>query len=59
MAPSSPSPMPISTPRIFRAQAERIDGLVICLPNFGDEIAVAELVSRARLNVPILLAGLE
>lgn len=39
----------------FRANADRIDGLVICLPNFGDEIAVAELVNRARLNVPILL----
>jgi L-fucose isomerase-like protein len=43
----------------FRAHADRIDGLVICLPNFGDEIAVAELVNRARLNVPILLAGLQ
>jgi L-fucose isomerase-like protein len=39
----------------FRANADRIDGLAICLPNFGDEIAVAELVNRARLNVPILL----
>ena len=39
----------------FRAQRDSIDGLVICLPNFGDEIAVAELVSRAGLNVPILL----
>jgi len=39
----------------FRKHAEEIDGLVICLPNFGDEIAVAELVNRARLNVPILL----
>ena len=41
--------------RHFRANADRIDGLVICLPNFGDEIAVVELVNRARLNVPILL----
>ncbi len=41
--------------RHFRAQADRIDGLVICLPNFGDEIAISELVSRARLNVPILV----
>jgi L-fucose isomerase-like protein len=41
--------------RHFRAHADRIDGLVICLPNFGDEIAIAELVNRARLNVPILL----
>lgn len=39
----------------FRANRDEIDGLVICLPNFGDEIAVAELVNRAKLNVPILL----
>ena len=38
----------------FRAHGG-IDALVICLPNFGDEIAIAELVNRARLNVPILL----
>lgn len=43
------------TARHFRAEADRIDGLVICLPNFGDEIAVVELVNRARLGVPILL----
>ena len=41
--------------RHFKANADKIDGLVICLPNFGDEIAVAELVNRAKLNVPILL----
>ncbi len=39
----------------FREQRETIDGLVICLPNFGDEIAISELVNEARLNVPILL----
>ena len=39
----------------FKAHRDEIDGLVICLPNFGDEIAVAELVNRARLDVPILL----
>ena len=39
----------------FKAHRDTIDGLVICLPNFGDEIAVAELVNRAGLNVPILL----
>jgi L-fucose isomerase-like protein len=39
----------------FRSRRDNIDGLVICLPNFGDEIAVAELVNRAGLNVPILL----
>ena len=39
----------------FKAHRDDIDGLVICLPNFGDEIAIAELVNRAKLNVPILL----
>jgi L-fucose isomerase-like protein len=39
----------------FRAQRDVIDGLVICLPNFGDEIAILELVNAARLGVPILL----
>ena len=39
----------------FRALRDEIDGLVICLPNFGDEIAIAELVHEARLGVPILL----
>jgi len=39
----------------FKANRDRIDCLVICLPDFGDEIAIAELVSRAKLNVPTLL----
>ena len=39
----------------FREQRDRIDGLVICLPNFGDEIAISELINEARLDVPILL----
>lgn len=39
----------------FKQHRDSIDGLVICLPNFGDEIAIAELVSRSTLKVPILL----
>jgi L-fucose isomerase-like protein len=39
----------------FREQRDSIDGLVICLPNFGDELAIMEVVNEARLNVPILL----
>ena len=39
----------------FRQQRDRIDGIVICLPNFGDEIAIAELINRAKLDAPILL----
>jgi len=39
----------------FKHNRDSIDGLVICLPNFGDEIAIAELINRAKLNIPILL----
>ena len=39
----------------FRELRHPVDGLVICLPNFGDEIAISELVNEARLDVPILL----
>jgi L-fucose isomerase-like protein len=39
----------------FREHRDEIDGLVICLPNFGDEIAISELVNEARLGVPVLL----
>ncbi len=39
----------------FKSLQDGVDGLVICLPNFGDEVAVAELVNRAKLDVPILL----
>lgn len=41
--------------KYFREHREQIDGLVIALPNFGDEIAIAELVNQARLGLPILL----
>ena len=39
----------------FSAKRAELDGLVICLPNFGDEIAIAELINRAKLDLPILL----
>nr|WP_321462966.1 fucose isomerase [uncultured Cohaesibacter sp.] len=39
----------------FSAKRDKLDGLVICLPNFGDEIAIAELINRAKLDLPILL----
>jgi L-fucose isomerase-like protein len=39
----------------FKQHRDELDGLVICLPNFGDEIAISELINRTKLNVPILL----
>lgn len=41
--------------RHFRANRDAIDGIVILLPNFGDEIAAVETLSESGLNVPVLL----
>src|SRR3569623_916685 len=37
--------------RFFRANRDEIDGIVVSLPNFGDEIAVVEAVAGAVLRV--------
>ena len=38
-----------------RKNSEKIDGIIVTLPNFGDEKGVAESVKRAGLDVPILI----
>ncbi len=40
---------------LFKAGAERIDGVIVTLPNFGDERAVAETLRLANLGVPVLV----
>jgi len=41
--------------RFLREHRDEIDGIVVLLPNFGDEIAIAETLVGADLGVPILL----
>ncbi|MBL8981636.1 MAG: L-fucose/L-arabinose isomerase family protein [Gemmatimonadetes bacterium] len=40
---------------LFRQHRERIDGVVVTLPNFGDERAVADTLRLAGLDVPVLV----
>ncbi|MGE4285912.1 MAG: L-fucose/L-arabinose isomerase family protein [Phycisphaerae bacterium] len=40
---------------LFKANADKIDGIIVTLPNFGDEKGVAETIKRAGLNVPVLI----
>jgi len=40
---------------LFRAASDRIDGVIVSLPNFGDERAIADTLRLARLNVPVLI----
>lgn len=40
---------------LFRKERERIDGVLITLPNFGDEKAIAHAIRKAGLTVPVLV----
>ncbi len=40
---------------LFRAQAGAIDGVIVTLPNFGEERSIAEALRMANLNVPVLI----
>ena len=40
---------------VFRANRDRIDGVLVTLPNFGDEKGVADVLRLSELNVPVLV----
>ena len=40
---------------LFAASRDRIDGVIVTLPNFGDERGVADTLRMARLDVPVLI----
>ena len=42
---------------LFRKHANEIDGVLVCLPNFGDEKGVADTLKMSNLNVPVLIQG--
>jgi L-fucose isomerase-like protein len=42
---------------LFSRHRSEIDGVLVCLPNFGDEKGVADTLKLAQLNVPVLVQG--
>ncbi|HEV2293087.1 MAG TPA: L-fucose/L-arabinose isomerase family protein [Tepidisphaeraceae bacterium] len=42
---------------LFATHRNEIDGVLVCLPNFGDEKGVADTLKMAALNVPVLVQG--
>ncbi len=40
---------------LFRKNRDRIDGILVTLPNFGDERAVADTIRMSELSVPVLV----
>ena len=41
--------------KLFRDHADEIDGILVCLPNFGEETGIADAIRMSRLDVPILV----
>ncbi len=42
---------------LFSSHRNQIDGVLVVLPNFGDEKGVADTLKMSKLNVPILIQG--
>lgn len=42
---------------LFRRHRDEIDGVLVSLPNFGDEKGVADALKLADLDVPVLVQG--
>ena len=40
---------------LFRQYQDEIDGILVSLPNFGNEQGVADAIRESRLNVPVLI----
>lgn len=40
---------------LFKRHRETIDGIIVTLPNFGDERGIADALRRSGLNVPVLI----
>jgi L-fucose isomerase-like protein len=40
---------------LFKQNADKVDGIVVVLPNFGDELGVVETIDMAKLEVPVLV----
>lgn len=42
---------------LFKKNRDKIDGILVVLPNFGDEKGIADTIKLSGLNVPILVQG--
>lgn len=41
--------------KLFKAHAEEIDGILVTLPNFGEERGIADAIRLSGLDVPVLV----
>jgi L-fucose isomerase-like protein len=45
----------IKCARYFKQNADKIEGIIVVLPNFGDELGVVNTIKMAGLDVPVLV----
>ena len=43
--------------KLFKKNEELLDGIIVILPNFGDEKGVADTLKLSKLNLPILIVA--
>jgi L-fucose isomerase-like protein len=48
-------PDAVKCAELFRKNADLIEGIIVVLPNFGDELGVANVISLSGLKVPVLV----
>ena len=41
--------------KLFSDHRDKIDGIIVVLPNFGDELGVVNTINMAKLGVPVLV----
>ena len=41
--------------KLFSDNRDKIDGIIVVLPNFGDELGVVNSINMAKLDVPVLV----
>ena len=42
---------------LFNTHRNEIDGVIVCLPNFGDELGIVNTLHYAKLGVPVLVVA--
>lgn len=45
--------------KLFEDNRKDISGIIVVLPNFGEELGIAEAIDRAGLNVPVLIQAID
>ena len=44
---------------LFSKNRNKIDGIIVILPNFGDELGIVNTLKYAELNVPVLVQAVD